>query len=234
MNAASGAIVSRVALDESFYGVAFSKDGTALFSQDGTGFVNVYQGDAVHNVFPHCCGYAESLAVDSTGLAQIAFWSNATGRAGFLYGKLDAAGALAGSLRNLSTGETIPRDNRVPLVACWPIGIANPGRRVPAFVNFVDLAPAFTELFGVDGAKAGLEPPSGVSLEMQWAASASDCCQSCQFFASQVDSITSTMYSPLYLPLRIMASYPAATPLVKDPELAMATWAQGIEYGVHR
>src|SRR5438874_8040404 len=93
-------------------------DGTTLFSQDGTSFLNVFAGGAPgQNVFPFCCGYAESLAVDSSGLAQIAFWSNATGRAGFLYGKLDAAGALAGSLRNLSTGETIPRDNRVPLVA---------------------------------------------------------------------------------------------------------------------
>ncbi len=93
-------------------------DGTMLFSQDGTGFVNVFQGGAsAHNVFPHCCGYAESLAVDSTGLAQIAFWSNATGQTDFLYGTLDGSGALSGSLGNLGSGQTIPRDNRVPLVA---------------------------------------------------------------------------------------------------------------------
>jgi hypothetical protein len=29
------------------------------------------------NVFPRCCGYYESLAVDSTGLVQVAFYSNA-------------------------------------------------------------------------------------------------------------------------------------------------------------
>src|SRR6185437_3467224 len=64
---------------------AVRKDGTPLFSQDGTGFVNVFQGasgETVHNIFSHCCGYAESLAVDSNGLAQIAFWSNASGHGG--------------------------------------------------------------------------------------------------------------------------------------------------------
>jgi hypothetical protein len=99
---------------------AVRKDGTPLFSQDGTGFVNVYQGaggDQVHNLFTPCCGYAESLAVDSHGLAQIAFWSNATGHGGYLYGKLDGNGALAGGLRTLSAGQTAERDDRVPLVA---------------------------------------------------------------------------------------------------------------------
>jgi hypothetical protein len=51
---------------------AVRKDGTPLFSQDGTGFVNIFQGaagEAMHNIFAPCCGYAESLAVDSHGLA---------------------------------------------------------------------------------------------------------------------------------------------------------------------
>jgi hypothetical protein len=55
-------------------------DGTPLFSQNGTGFVNVFRGlngEVVKNVYARCCGYHESLAVDSTGLAQIAFFSNA-------------------------------------------------------------------------------------------------------------------------------------------------------------
>jgi hypothetical protein len=55
-------------------------DGTPLFSQNGTGFVNVFRGlngEVVKNVYTRCCGYHESLAVDSTGLAQIAFFSNA-------------------------------------------------------------------------------------------------------------------------------------------------------------
>lgn len=95
--------------------------GPPLYSQDGTGFLNVFQGagsEVVHNLFPHCCAYAESLAVDSTGQAQIAFWSNATGQSDFLYGALDGTGALiGGELKRLGSGQTIPRDDRVPLVA---------------------------------------------------------------------------------------------------------------------
>ena len=108
------------------------KDGTPLFSQDGTGFVNVFQGAAgevVHNVFPHCCGYAESLAVDSKGLAQIALWSNATGHGGYLYGKLDSSGALTGPFHTLSAGETVSRDNRVPLA------VDRKGNTFVAFAN---------------------------------------------------------------------------------------------------
>jgi len=55
-------------------------DGTPVFSQDGTGFVNVFRGvngEQVKNVYTRCCGYHESLAVDSSGLVQIAFYSNA-------------------------------------------------------------------------------------------------------------------------------------------------------------
>ncbi len=76
---------------------ALRSDGTPLFSQDGTGFVNLYQGDnggTLHNDFNLCCGYSESLAVDTSGLAQLAFWSNATGKPGVL-----------------------PSSNRLPLVA---------------------------------------------------------------------------------------------------------------------
>src|SRR5204862_4050277 len=55
-------------------------DGTPVFSQDGTGFVNVFRGlngEQVKNVYTRCCGYHESLAVDSGGLVQTAFYSNA-------------------------------------------------------------------------------------------------------------------------------------------------------------
>jgi hypothetical protein len=99
---------------------AVREDGTPLFSQDGTGFLNVFQGaggEVSHNLFSPCCGYGESLAVDSHGLAQVAFWSNATGQAGYLYGRLGPTGDLAGGLRTLSTGETVERADRVPLAA---------------------------------------------------------------------------------------------------------------------
>lgn len=55
-------------------------DGTPLFAQDGTGFVNVFRGlngETVRNVYTRCCGYEASLAVDTAGLVQLAFYSNA-------------------------------------------------------------------------------------------------------------------------------------------------------------
>ena len=85
-----------------------------IFSQDGTGFIDVYNGlsGSFLNAFPYCCGYAESLAVDSTGFAQIAFWSNATGQSGYLYGP------IGGPYQSVTAGnETLANDERVPLVA---------------------------------------------------------------------------------------------------------------------
>src|SRR5581483_4833486 len=117
---------------------AVRKDGTPLFSQDGTGFVNVFAGTAAaHNLFSPCCGYGESLAVDSHGLAQVAFWSNASGHGGYLYAKLSAAGTLAGGLRTLSSGETVQRTDRVPLVA---------DRSGDTFVAFANGYPTATSL----------------------------------------------------------------------------------------
>src|SRR5438093_2011316 len=102
---------------------ALRRDGTPIFSQDGTGFVNVYQGDnggTLHNDFTSCCGYNESLAVDTTGLAQLAFWSNATGKAGYMYEALDDSGGATAAPVNLAAGtdaQAQPGFNRLPLVA---------------------------------------------------------------------------------------------------------------------
>jgi hypothetical protein len=102
---------------------ALRRDGTPLFSQDGTGFVNVYQGDngsTLHNDFNLCCGYHESLAVDTSGLAQLAFWSNATGKSGYMYEQLDDAGGATAAPVNLAAGsdaQALPSTNRLPLVA---------------------------------------------------------------------------------------------------------------------
>jgi hypothetical protein len=103
--------------------VALRRDGAPIFSQDGTGFINVYQGDngeSLGNAFSPCCGYYESLAVESSGLAQLAFWSNASSKSGYLYEILDAAGTPAGQPVNLAAGtdaQASPAINRVPLVA---------------------------------------------------------------------------------------------------------------------
>jgi hypothetical protein len=61
-------------------GAAVAADGTPFFAQDGTGFVDVFRGlngEQSKNVYSRCCGYHESLAVDTSGLAQAAFYSNA-------------------------------------------------------------------------------------------------------------------------------------------------------------
>ena len=122
-------------------GAAVAPDGTPYFSQDGTGFVNVFRGlngESVKNVFPRCCGYAESLAVDTTGLVQVAFYSNADPDGTFLYEKLGADLSPADSTPLKPTGIHI---DRVPLVAdhsgttfmAWPPGDPATGVTVVPF-----------------------------------------------------------------------------------------------------
>jgi hypothetical protein len=100
---------------------AVRPDGTPMFTQDGTFGVVVYQGlngEVSHTVFGACCGYAESLAVDTSNYAQIAFWSNANAfPSQFVYEGLDATGAQAGPGRAFGQPQTAPRDDDVPLVA---------------------------------------------------------------------------------------------------------------------
>src|SRR2546421_2562271 len=90
-------------------------DGTPVFSQDGTGFVNVLRGlngEQSKNVYTRCCGYYESLAVDSNGLAQIAFYSNADPDGATVYEPLGA---------DLSPASSTPlkpiAEHEAPLVA---------------------------------------------------------------------------------------------------------------------
>ncbi len=103
--------------------IAQRRDGTPIFSQDGTGFINVYQGvngETVNNDFTPCCGYFESLAVEFSGLAQLAFWSNATGKSGYMYELLNESGGPAGQPVNVAAGtdaQAQPGINRVPLVS---------------------------------------------------------------------------------------------------------------------
>ncbi|PAW69998.1 MAG: hypothetical protein B9S38_08685 [Verrucomicrobiia bacterium Tous-C4TDCM] len=93
---------------------------------------------------------------------------------GTLLQALEASGEAANTLVIVTSdnGMPFPRSkghnydisNREPLVACWPAGIAKPGRHVTEFVSFIDLAPTFLELLGVDGAKAGMSPITGHSF----------------------------------------------------------------------
>jgi hypothetical protein len=122
-----GATWSAPALTASKYtaevtSAAARADGTPLFLQEGTGYANLFQGlpgaEVMHNLFVPCCAYAGTLAIDSDGLAQVAFWSNATSPNGFVYEKLGAEGSPGGPPISLSgNAATIPRDDRVPLVA---------------------------------------------------------------------------------------------------------------------
>jgi hypothetical protein len=109
---------------------AVATDGTPYFAQDSSAGVNVFRGlngETVKNVFPRCCGYAESLAVDSTGVVQVAFYSNATADGTFVYERLGPDLSPTGTTE---LKPTAPHDDRVPLVAdalgttllAWPPG----------------------------------------------------------------------------------------------------------------
>ena len=110
---------------------AVAPDGTPYFAQDGTAGVNVFRGlngEYVKNVFPRCCGYAESLAVDTAGLVEVAFFSNAGRRT-----ERSSTSSSAPTSRPAGTTALKPtgaHTDRVPLVAdtlgntflAWPPG----------------------------------------------------------------------------------------------------------------
>jgi len=98
-------------------GATVGPDGTPYFVQDGTGFVNVFKGldgQTVRNVFPRCCGYAASIAVDSADVVRVAFYSNADSDGKFL---VDQLGSDLSPTGTTTFTTTAPRDDRVPLVS---------------------------------------------------------------------------------------------------------------------
>jgi hypothetical protein len=98
-------------------GATVGPDGTPYFVQDGTGFVNVFRGlngESVANVFPRCCGYAASIAVDSGGTVRVAFYSNADSDGKFVLEQLGSDLSVASTTEFTKTA---PRDDRVPLVS---------------------------------------------------------------------------------------------------------------------
>ncbi len=54
--------------------------------------------------------------------------------------------------------------NHMPLAAMWKRGIRAPGRTVTDFVSFIDFAPTFIEVAGVQWAQTGMAPAAGRSL----------------------------------------------------------------------
>ena len=98
-------------------GATLGPDGTPYFVQDGTGFVNVFRGlngEQVQNVFPRCCGYAASIAADSSGVVRVAFYSNADSDGKFI---LEQLGSDLSPVATTEFTTTAPRDDRVPLVS---------------------------------------------------------------------------------------------------------------------
>jgi arylsulfatase A-like enzyme len=61
-------------------------------------------------------------------------------------------------------GQEYEFSNHLPLAIMWKKGIKNPGRTVRDLVNFIDFAPTFLELAGVNGEQAGMHPIRGRSL----------------------------------------------------------------------
>ena len=61
-------------------------------------------------------------------------------------------------------GQVYEYSNHLPLAIMWPDGIKNPGRVVDDFVNFIDFAPTYFEVAGIDPGEAGMQTITGQSL----------------------------------------------------------------------
>jgi N-sulfoglucosamine sulfohydrolase len=61
-------------------------------------------------------------------------------------------------------GQEYELSNHLPLAIRWGNGINNPGRVINDYVSFIDFAPTFLEVAGVDWNAVGMAPSSGRSL----------------------------------------------------------------------
>ncbi|MCK4965737.1 sulfatase [bacterium] len=61
-------------------------------------------------------------------------------------------------------GQEYEYSNHLPLTIMWKNGINNQGRVVEDYVNFIDFAPTFLELAGVNEKESGMKPIEGKSL----------------------------------------------------------------------
>lgn len=61
-------------------------------------------------------------------------------------------------------GQVYEYSNHLPLAIMWPDGIHNPGRVVEDFVSFIDFAPTFLEVAGVDPEQSEMPEMTGRSL----------------------------------------------------------------------
>jgi len=61
-------------------------------------------------------------------------------------------------------GQAYEYSNHVPFAVMWQKGITHPGRVVDDFVNFIDIAPTFLEVAGLNGETQGMQSITGRSL----------------------------------------------------------------------
>lgn len=61
-------------------------------------------------------------------------------------------------------GQEYEYSNHLPLAVMWKAGVRNPGRTVDDFVSFIDFAPTFLELAGVNEKDSGMQPIEGRSM----------------------------------------------------------------------
>ncbi len=61
-------------------------------------------------------------------------------------------------------GQVYEMSNHLPLAIMWRRGINKPGRRIDDYVSFIDFAPTFLSVAGVDGRSSGFEDHPGQSL----------------------------------------------------------------------
>src|SRR5437764_5601071 len=143
-------------------------DGTSVFSQDGTGFVNVFRGvngEQVKNVYTRCCGYHESLAVDSSGRAQVAFFSNADPDGATVYEPLaaDLAPVSSTALKPVAEHEApLAADGSGTTFLAWA-----PGYPTAASLSVVPFRGGVPSGDGVTfhGAFAGADPHLALAVD---------------------------------------------------------------------
>lgn len=61
-------------------------------------------------------------------------------------------------------GQEYEMSNHLPLAVMWPKGVNNPGRKVDDYVSFIDFAPTFLDVAGIDCKRSGMHSTPGKSL----------------------------------------------------------------------
>ena len=61
-------------------------------------------------------------------------------------------------------GQEYELSNHLPLAIMWRNGIRKPGRTIEDYVSFIDFAPTFLEVAGIDWNQSGMHPSPGRSL----------------------------------------------------------------------